>query len=381
MRLNPFAVSLVLMLAAILAWSGLNGAYIASADGLVAAGDKAAPKVLLLIRDQGSQQLEYMLVNEVGPMRKILAESGFDVTIASVSGKAIKTDSITVVPDCELSRVKIDDYAGFILPCMVNDSAPAEVVTFVKEVAAKGKPIAAQVAAVCVLGKAGVLSGRKFAFANENNINVGMYPALESGILSGKGVVQDGAVVTSGTCPMMSKMYGYPDGTAELTRTLIAVMRTSPQNIPYGTNDVAQGNPGDMTAEQRKAIEKAVLEVHDKIIEAEKSLDAEKFFAYVPDFDSGLIIQDGTLFKTRLEAMETIRVGFQSVTKVERTCDQTYVTVLSPETALLTATGTSSVTLPDGRTLSGPFAASMIFVLRDGQWKLLQGHYSTPNPR
>ncbi len=142
-----------------------------------------------------------------------------------------------------------------------------------------------------------------------------------------------------------------------------------------------QGNLGGVTAEQQKAIEKAVLEVHAKIIEAEKSRDAEKFFAYVPDFDKGLIIQDGTLFKTRQEAMDTVEMGFQAVTKVQRTCDQQYVTVLSPGMALLTATGTYSFTLTDGRTLAGPFAASMIFVLRDGQWKLLQGHYSTPNPQ
>ena len=190
------------------------------------AGDKGVPKVLLFIRDQGSEHLEYMLVNEVGPMRKILTESGFDVTIASISGKTIKTDSITVTPDCELKRVKIDDYAGFILPCMVNDSAPSESVSFVREIVNKGKPIAAQLAAVNVLGQAGVLSGKKFAFAEEKDFNVSMYPALKSGIYSGRGVVQDGVVITSGTCPWMAKMPGHQDCTAELTRTLIKVMTT-----------------------------------------------------------------------------------------------------------------------------------------------------------
>jgi len=137
----------------------------------------------------------------------------------------------------------------------------------------------------------------------------------------------------------------------------------------------------DTTVQQQKAIEKAVLDTHAKMTEAEKSLDAEKFFAYITDYDKGLIIQDGTLFKTRQEALDTVRAGFERVAKVERAYDQMYVTVLSPEAALLTAKGTSSVTLSDGRTLAGPFAASMVFVLRNGQWKLLQGHYSTPDPR
>jgi len=136
-----------------------------------------------------------------------------------------------------------------------------------------------------------------------------------------------------------------------------------------------------MPAEQQKAIEKAVLQTHAKIAEAEKSMDTEKFFTYIPDFDKGLIIQDGVLFKTRQEALNTVRAGFERVSKLERAYDETYVTVLSPEAALLSTKGTSSVTLADGRTFSSPFAASMVFTLRDGQWKLLQGHYSIPNPR
>ena len=40
---------------------------------------------------------------------------------------------------------------------------------------------------------------------------------FKCGIYSGRGVVQDGNIMTSGTCPMMAKMTGYKDGTAELT--------------------------------------------------------------------------------------------------------------------------------------------------------------------
>jgi hypothetical protein len=143
----------------------------------------------------------------------------------------------------------------------------------------------------------------------------------------------------------------------------------------------ARSDQSNMTPEQQKAVEKAVLETHARIVQAERDLDAEKFFEYIPDFDKGLIVQDGRLFETRQEALDAVTAGFQGVARVDRVYEQTYVTVLSGEAALLTAKGTSSVTLSDGRALSGPFAASMVFVLRDGQWRLLQGHYSIPNPR
>ncbi len=143
----------------------------------------------------------------------------------------------------------------------------------------------------------------------------------------------------------------------------------------------AQNSTPRAADEQQKAIEKAVLEVHAKMMEAEKNRDMDRFFSYIQDFDKGCIIQDGRLFKTRKEALDAVKEPFQRLSKVERKYDQMYVTVISPEAALLTGTGTVSVTTSDGQTLAGPFAVSMVFVVRDGQWKLLQGHYSTPNQR
>ncbi len=133
--------------------------------------------------------------------------------------------------------------------------------------------------------------------------------------------------------------------------------------------------------EQQKAIEKAVLEVHAKMAEAEKNRDMDRFFSFITDFDKGCIIQDGRLYKTRQEALDAVKAGFQRLSKVERKYDQTYVTVVSPEVALLTGTGAIMVTTSDGQTLGGPFAVSMVFAVRDGQWKVVQGHYSTPNPQ
>jgi hypothetical protein len=131
----------------------------------------------------------------------------------------------------------------------------------------------------------------------------------------------------------------------------------------------------------RAAIEKAVLKVHAQMAQAEKELDAERFFGYILDFDNGLIMQDGIVFGTSQEALDAVKIGFERVAQIQRTYERTEVTVLSLEAALLTAKGTSTVTLVDGRSFNNPFAASSVFVLRDGQWKLLHGHYSLPNPR
>jgi hypothetical protein len=127
------------------------------------------------------------------------------------------------------------------------------------------------------------------------------------------------------------------------------------------------------------AIQQAVLKVHQRMTDA--GLDVDRFFDCILDFDNGMIIQDGTLFKTRGEAYDAVRRGYDGLSKVERVYDQTYVQVMSSESALLTGTGSTKVTLTDGRTFDSQFAVSMVFVLREGQWKVLHGHYSVPNPR
>jgi ketosteroid isomerase-like protein len=45
------------------------------------------------------------------------------------------------------------------------------------------------------------------------------------------------------------------------------------------------------------------------------------------------------------------------------------------------AEGTSSGTLKDGRYVEAPFAETIVFVQREGQWKVLHAHRSSPNAR
>jgi ketosteroid isomerase-like protein len=127
-----------------------------------------------------------------------------------------------------------------------------------------------------------------------------------------------------------------------------------------------------------EAIKKAVLETNAKMSQAANRMDVDAFFSHILDTDKGSIIQNGTLFKTRQEAMQAVRQGFMGVAKMDRRFVDPRVTVISPDVALLASEGTVAATLSDGRTVDGRFAVSLIFVRKEGQWKLLHGHYSMP---
>lgn len=185
------------------------------------------PKVLLYIEDNSMDQV-YMLTNEVGKMIELLKKSGFEVIIATISGERIKADTIIIKPELKLSDVNVNDYSGFIMPCMApNDTLVTSTeISFIRKVIKEGKPIAAQTAAVLVLAKAGALNGKKYAFPNNNMINPDMFSEFKTGIYCGNGVIQDRNIITSGTCPMETRTTGAQDGTVAVTNTLIQEIKT-----------------------------------------------------------------------------------------------------------------------------------------------------------
>jgi putative intracellular protease/amidase len=184
----------------------------------------ANQKVLMYIQEN-SMDMNFMLTNEALKMKQLLEQAGFDVDIATTSGEILKTDQISVKPDVMLSDVNIKNYSGFIIPCMaVNDTIVTQgEKNLVKSIVYEGKPLAAQNSGVLILATTGVLNGKKYGL-EETLINLS--PEFKKAVYSGIGVVQDGNIITSGTCPMMAKMTGKKDGTAELTEKLIQTIKS-----------------------------------------------------------------------------------------------------------------------------------------------------------
>lgn len=186
-------------------------------------------QVLLIPREGGSGYIELMLAKEVGVMTDMLQKAGFKVVVANVSGQPIEGILNKLKPDLKLSEVKVDDYAGFILPCMSVGLFPGPpvspaAVSIVKQAIAKGKPVAAQTGSVIILAEAGALKGKRYAFVDDPLNQPPPYKdsRFEGAIYNGPGVVQDGMIITSGICPTMEGNSGIRDGTPELTQVFIA---------------------------------------------------------------------------------------------------------------------------------------------------------------
>lgn len=125
-------------------------------------------------------------------------------------------------------------------------------------------------------------------------------------------------------------------------------------------------------------LQKAVLARLADVQNAAQALDPDKVFSFVLENDAGALAQNGKLFLTRKEALESTKRGFQALQKVDYRFDQQHVALLSPTVALATGEGSSSATTVDGRTFSTRFAQSVVLVLTNGEWMVFHAHRSFP---
>lgn len=130
-----------------------------------------------------------------------------------------------------------------------------------------------------------------------------------------------------------------------------------------------------------KTIEDAVLAVSAEMTKAGEAADADRLFSYMLETDKGSVIQNGVFLATRQEALDQVRNNLRGITRIQYHWKRQYVTVLSPEVAVLTAEGESAATTTTGDTFSTPFAQTVVFVLKAGSWKALHAHQSVPRAR
>jgi putative intracellular protease/amidase len=196
-------------------------------------------KVLMIPREGYSRDLDLMLKMEVGVMIALLKNAGVEVDIATTSGQPIlgTTEKIEMDKVMQLSAIKLENYAGVIMPCMAVGAFPGppvspETVAIVKKALSEGKPVAASTFSVTILAEAGVLKGKKYAYSRDplkTEKSWGKFGGTDQrfvgAIYSGPGVIQDGNIITSGACPWMERVGGgLQSKTVELTQKFIAAI-------------------------------------------------------------------------------------------------------------------------------------------------------------
>jgi hypothetical protein len=130
-------------------------------------------------------------------------------------------------------------------------------------------------------------------------------------------------------------------------------------------------------AQSDTAIEKAVLAANDQVTRAAEARDLDGLFRFMVDTAKGSVVQNGILSLTTQDARARVEPGFRQPVKVVYRWKQQHVTVLSPSIALLVSEGETAI-LSANANYSAPFVQTTVWVLRDGEWKILHAHQSSP---
>lgn len=141
----------------------------------------------------------------------------------------------------------------------------------------------------------------------------------------------------------------------------------------------ATGEP--LRPDERAAIEQAVLACHDQTLAAAEALDLDRLLSFVADTDRGSMISNGRLFLTRGDTVANTQERFKGIKAIRYETHERHLTVLSRTSALMTTTGLAYATTTDGRAFSVPYAQTIVFVLKDGAWRVLHMHSSSPPQR
>ena len=133
-----------------------------------------------------------------------------------------------------------------------------------------------------------------------------------------------------------------------------------------------------LTENQKEKIASEIVADFEKNIKAAESFDAKGLTDCVNDSLKAGFIDNGVFFNSFDEVMKGFEEGIKGIKSLKYSISNKKITVLADNAALLTASGSASAALEDGRTITGGFAWTFVYSKVNNKWKIIHTHMSTP---
>jgi ketosteroid isomerase-like protein len=160
-----------------------------------------------------------------------------------------------------------------------------------------------------------------------------------------------------------------------MPRTIVAVLAS------YIAIVACQPSPTELTDEQRAAIRDTVDALMVDFWDAVRHADFDRGLTFFHDAPETALAYEGRTDYTLATLDSVYRPGYAATRSQERTIADSRTTVLAPDVVyvmqrgILSATDTAGTTYP-----ATPFAFTVVWVRRNGEWKVLLGHQSDGLP-
>ena len=137
----------------------------------------------------------------------------------------------------------------------------------------------------------------------------------------------------------------------------------------------------ELTEEQKAAIAAEVNAIHAENGQAWADADFDRAMSYFQNSQDMMFALEGGLMRGWDAMYNALAPYFEGVTRQEMTVAETHTVVLARDAVSIMAQGTSAYVYESGEVgPESPFALTLVYVLRDGEWKVALGHESLPTP-
>jgi len=197
----------------------LSALILIAALALVGCSRGEGGKKVLIMPREPSRDMEVALRQEYQVIADYVKSAGYQVEVATLSGRELRAGSLSLTPDLKLADVRTKDYVGIVMLCSnAGTGLPIsdEAKRIVRQAAARKLPIAAQRGSVLILTAAKLW--------NPDECGIPKTDRLRG--LGGTGIFQKGLILTSGICPMYSAEASLPDCSREMARRFVALVQS-----------------------------------------------------------------------------------------------------------------------------------------------------------
>jgi len=130
----------------------------------------------------------------------------------------------------------------------------------------------------------------------------------------------------------------------------------------------------ELTTEQKQKITSEITTLFEGSLKASETFNADMLGSNVDDsLQAGFII-GGQFFRSFETVMADFREKIKGAVSQKMNVVNQKITVLADNAALVTASGTYSMPLEDGRNLTGSFAWTLVCSKVNGSWKIIHSH-------
>ena len=136
--------------------------------------------------------------------------------------------------------------------------------------------------------------------------------------------------------------------------------------------------PQGLTKNQKERIASEIAADFEKNIKAAEKFDIKGLTDCVNDTLKAGFIDNGNFLNSFDEVIKGYKENIKGIKSLKYSISNKKITVLADNAALLTASGSASLALEDGRTITGGFAWTFVYSKVNDNWKIIHSHMSTP---